>query len=216
MPAPAEHLERGEAPLGRVEQVAQHHHHSAPAGLLRREVQRSGEVGRTAPHGRIETAEHLLHVARGRGEWKEAPHAGRQPLRATGVRVPGDDQSHLVALPHEKVGERPGADSAVLELGHRAAAVGHRPGAVHDQQRTEVRLHLEALDVVLVELGVGAPIDVLDLVAGRVLLVLDELDRLAVGGALVQSGEDALHHLAGTYLQRPEPGEERGIERHAR
>jgi hypothetical protein len=41
---------------------------------------------------------------------------------------------------------------------------------------------------------------VLDLVAWRVLLVLDELDRLPVGGALVEAGEDALHHLAGPYL----------------
>src|SRR5207245_10150859 len=98
---------------------------------------------------------------------------------------------------------------------HRAPPVGHAAAGVHHEERTEVRLHLEALDVVLVQLGESAPVDVLDLVAGRVLLVLGELHRLAVVRALVQARQHSLHHLAGPDLERAEAGEKGRVERHA-
>src|SRR5207244_7811555 len=84
------------------------------------------------------------------------------------------------------------------------------------QQVPHVSLRLEPFHVVLAELGVGAPVDVLDLVARRVLLVLGELHRLPVHGALVQAGEDPLHHLARANLERSQPRQEGRIERHAR
>ena len=46
----------------------------------------------------------------------------------------------------------------------------------------QVGLVLVALDVVAIELAVGLPVEVLELVAGGVLLVLGELDALALVG----------------------------------
>src|SRR2546421_480884 len=97
----------------------------------------------------------------------------------------------------------------------RPAAVRHAPAGVEHEERAEVGLHLEALDVVLVQLGEGAPVDVLDLVAGRVLLVLRELHRLAVVRALVQARQHPFHDLAGPDLERAEAGEKGGVEGHA-
>jgi hypothetical protein len=57
---------------------------------------------------------------------------------------------------------------------------------------------------------------VADLVAGRVLLVLGELDRLPLVGALVQAGEHALHDRAGAQLDGRELGEGLGVEQHGR
>src|SRR4051812_27964953 len=65
---------------------------------------------------------------------------------------------------------------------------------------------LEALDVVAIELSERFPIQMAKLVTRRVLLVLRELDTLTMVGALVEAGEDAVHHCP-----RPEshPGKAR-------
>src|SRR5690606_20136090 len=65
---------------------------------------------------------------------------------------------------------------------------------------------------VAVELAVGLPVHVPQLVAGRVLLVLGELHALALVGALVLAGEDALHHRARAQADPGEARERLGIE----
>ena len=71
---------------------------------------------------------------------------------------------------------------------------------------------LVALDVVAIELAVGLPVEVLELVAGRVLLVLGELDALALVGRLVEPREDALDDGAGAHLDSGEARERLGVE----
>ena len=207
MPAGAQHLQRRNAAIGSIEQIGEDDHQRAPAGFLGGEVERRRQERRTAPLRAVENLEQLLHVGRRGSEGEELAHS------LPGAPVPRDAQAHLVALPREQVRERAGADGGVLELGHRAAPVRHAAARVDHQERAQVRLHLEALDVVLVELGKRPPVDVADLVARRVFLVLGELHGLTVVGALVQPGEHAFHHLARRHLERAEPREQRRQER---
>jgi hypothetical protein len=72
---------------------------------------------------------------------------------------------------------------------------------------------LVPLHVVAVELAEGLPVEVLQLVAGRVLLVLRELHALALVGALVEPGEHSLHHRAGAELHPGELGQRCRVER---
>src|SRR6266850_3926031 len=204
VPAGAEYLQGGDTPIGGVEQIGEHDHQRAPAGLLRREVERGRQQRGPAALRALQGVQQLLHVA-GRGsEGQVLPHSWRD------APVAGEEEAHLIALPREQVGEGASAYGRVLQLGHRPPPVRHAAAGVEHQERTQIRLHLEALDVVLVELGEGAPVDVPDLVARRVLLVLLEFDRLAVVGTLVQPGQDAFHHLARLDLQGPEAGQHRG------
>ena len=71
---------------------------------------------------------------------------------------------------------------------------------------------LVALHVVVVELAERLPVQVAELVARRVLLVLGELHALPLVGALVQAGEHALHHRAGAQLHPGELGERCRVE----
>jgi hypothetical protein len=80
----------------------------------------------------------------------------------------------------------------------------------------QVGLLLELLDVVLVELAVGLPVDAPHVVAGGVLLVLGELHRLAVVRRAVQAGEEALGDGADPQLEGPEPGQHLRVEQRAR
>ena len=103
------------------------------------------------------------------------------------------DQADRVLLVDHQVAERRGEADRVLELGQLLAiGVAHRPREVHHQVARQVRLGLEFLRVEAVGLGVDVPVDVRDVVAGRVLAVLGELDREAVERAGVQAGDEAL------------------------
>ena len=90
-----------------------------------------------------------------------------------------------------------------------------RAGGVDDEVGAEVGLLLEALHVVLVELALGLPVEVAQLVAGRVLAVLGELDRLPVVGRAVEAGEHALGDRADAQLQAAELGEDGGVQQGA-
>src|SRR5205807_296902 len=67
----------------------------------------------------------------------------------------------------------------------------------------DVRLRLKLLEVVLVGLGVDAPVEILQVIAGHVLAVLAELDGEAVERAGVQARQEALDDELGAQV---EPG----------
>jgi hypothetical protein len=69
-----------------------------------------------------------------------------------------------------------------VELREARGAEAHRTRGVDHHHRAQVRLVLEPLHVELVELAVGLPVEVTELVARRVFLVLGELDALALVG----------------------------------
>src|SRR5262249_16610841 len=60
---------------------------------------------------------------------------------------------------------------------------------------------LELLEIVLIRLGVDAPVEVLEVVAGHVLAMLAELDREAVKRAGVQSGQEAFDDELGAEVE---------------
>src|SRR5512137_92197 len=190
-------------PLVAVEEVGDHHHRGAAAGPLVQEGDRRREPGLPARLERLEGLEDGVHLG-GLGPGRERPGD-----------LPGEDgEPGGVLLPDEQVGERAGQRAGVAELGEPllGPAVAHRAGGVDDEPGPEVGLLLEALHVVLVELAVGLPVDVAQLVAGRVLLVLAELHRLTVVRAAVQAGEHALRGGAHPQAQPGQAGQHRGVE----
>ena len=114
------------------------------------------------------------------------------------------DQADRILLMDHQVAQGRGQADAVVELGQLLAIrVAHRAAQVHHQVAGDVGLGLELLDVVLVGLGVDQPVDVLRIVAGRVLAMLAELDRKAVKRAGVQALQEALDDELGAQI---EPG----------
>ena len=102
-------------------------------------------------------------------------------------------------------GEAAGCENAVSLLVEAIHGL-HRAGRIEHEVDDELGLLLELLHVVAIGLGVGAPVDVPDLVAGRVLLVLGELDRRAVQLGAVQAGQRALDDQPRLDRQRAEWG----------
>jgi hypothetical protein len=80
------------------------------------------------------------------------------------------------------------------------------------RKAAEVRLVLVLLDLVAVRLGVGLPVDVLQLVAGHVLAVLGELHARAVVRALVHARQHALGQALRAEGQVGEAGEQLGLD----
>ena len=105
-------------------------------------------------------------------------------------------QADRVLLADHQVGQRGREVGPVVRLAQAAGGVVHRCGGVEEDRRAEVRLFLVQLHVELLGLGVGLPVEVLQVVAGHVLPVLRELDRGAVEGRPVEAGDEPLHHAA--------------------
>jgi hypothetical protein len=110
------------------------------------------------------------------------------------LRLVGQDQPDGVALLDEDGGQRRGERGGVivLALPRGLALVAHRAAGVHQQRRAEVALLLVPLDVEPVAPGVRAPVEALEVIPGRVLAVVGELDAHAVQRAAVQAGDRAL------------------------
>ena len=121
-----------------------------------------------------------------------------RPLRARRQAVANPlvecNQPHRVLLVDHQVAQRRGQANRVLELRQLLPVrVAHRAAQIHHQVAGDVRFRLELLHVVLVGLGVHQPVDVLGIVARRVLAMLAELDRKTVKRAGVETLEKATH-----------------------
>ena len=122
-------------------------------------------------------------------------------------------QPRGVALAQREIAEGGGERAGVGELrGAAGARELHRAGVIDDELDLDVGLVLELLDVVAVGLGVGAPVDVADVVARRVELVLAELDRAAAAQRAMDAGERAVGGLPRRELQRLDLGEQRCVD----
>ena len=147
-------------------------------GDLRQAV---GDVGLA---GRLQLGQQRKHVADLR-----AFALGRQAF--ANLFVEGDQADRVLLVDHQPA-ERGGQADAVFELGQfLAKRVAHRAAEIHHQVAGDVGFGLEFFDVVLVGLGVDEPVDVVRIVAGRVLAVLAELDGEAVKRAGVQALQKA-------------------------
>lgn len=84
----------------------------------------------------------------------------------------------------------------------------HRGRQVHHQIAGDVRLRLEFLDVVAIGLGINVPVEVLQIVAGRVLAMFRELDRKALEGAGMQAGEKPFDDELGPQVEPSNLGDD--------
>ena len=130
-------------------------------------------------------AENLLQV----GLLLRPAHGQRlnDRVQMVALRAHADRGSHTfveghaadgVLLPQQQIGQAHRDRAGVFVLVQRPAAVLHAVRDVDQQRAAEVGVFLELLDVVAVLLGPDLPVDVAQVVAGRVFAVLQELDRL--------------------------------------
>ncbi len=127
---------------------------------------------------------------------------GRQAL--ADLLVERDQADRILLVDHQVAQGRRQAH-AVFELGQLlAVGVAHRPRQVHHQVARQVGLGLELLDVEPVRLGEHRPVDLGDVVPGRILPVLGELDREALERAGVQPRDEPLDDELGPEV---EPGD---------
>src|ERR1041384_6145034 len=104
---------------------------------------------------------------RGWGRAGSRAAAGAAARGGHGVEraVPGGEHADLVLLLDDEVGDGGEAEAGVAELGDAAAGERHGRRGVEDEVDGELGFLLELLDVVAIELGVGFPVDVAQLVA---------------------------------------------------
>jgi len=93
----------------------------------------------------------------------------------------------------KEVAQRARGVGAHLELRDGARAVRHGAARVEKDDGSDVRLLLVAFDVVAVHTPQDFPIQVAQVIAWRVLAMLDELDAEAVARAPVLAGQEAVN-----------------------
>lgn len=91
--------------------------------------------------------------------------------------------------------------------------VVHGGRSIEQDVSAQVGFVFELLDVVAIAFGKEFPVDVADLIAGRVFFVFGEFDALAVVWALVESCEGSFDIAQGFERDRRELGEDLGIEK---
>ena len=116
-----------------------------------------------------------------------------------------DGAAHGILLSEEQVSERGGDRDGVVVLRHRAAAVFHAGRDIDQQAAAEVRVLLVLLHVEAVLLGPDFPIDAAEVVARRVLAVLQELDRLPEVRAAVHAAEQPFDNVHDARISKREP-----------
>ena len=112
------------------------------------------------------------------------------------------DEADCVLLAREHVGDAGREISRIVELGEllpvelgrRIAAIGHRPRAVEENRRAEIRLLLVLADVETVLAPEHLPVERSQVVARHVLAMLREFYGIALLGRTVTPGyESGLH-----------------------
>ena len=116
-----------------------------------------------------------------------------------------DGAADGVLLAEKQIGERGGGRDGVVALGHRAAAVFHAGRRIDQQAAAEVGVLFVLLDVQPVLLGPDFPIDAAQVVARRVLAVLQELDGLAEVRTAMHAAEQPFDDVTSANLQAADP-----------
>ena len=174
----------------------EHDQRAPPARQLGDPAQRGGRrlvAVAALARSPVEHGEQIVEVRRARARRHERLD------RAVAAR----EQADLVLLLDHEVrerGERRGPRTRASAMPPPANC--HRRRRVEHEVDGQLRLLLELLDVVAVDLRVRLPVDVAQLVAGRVLLVLGELDRRAVHARAVHARQRALDDHARLDRQR--------------
>src|SRR5690625_1603426 len=104
-----------------------------------------------------------------------------------------DIEADVVALPIGEVGERRGDHSGISPFAPwcAGAVVVEGSARVEDERDVHVRLFAEDFGVKFILPGKNFPIDIFEIVAGRVISILEEFAAGSVGKAPMDSGEVA-------------------------
>ena len=112
------------------------------------------------------------------------------------------DQSNRVLLGNHQVSQGGGQTDRVVEFCQfLLVRVSHRLTQIHDQVARDIGLRLKFLDVILVGLGEDLPVNILQVVAVRVLAMFAELDTEPVKRTGVQSVQETLHDELGPQVK---------------
>ena len=123
-----------------------------------------------------------------------------------------DDHAGGVALLVGEIGERHGQEPAVVELGDAVRAVAHGGAGIEHQRELRVGFAAIALQVSALGAGEDVPIDVAQIVAGRVGAILGEFLAESEVGRTMQARDKAVHHGLGDQVQVRDAGQERRID----
>ena len=124
-----------------------------------------------------------------------------------------DDESGSVALVRRHVAETGRHEAGEVELVHRVRAVAHRSAGVEQDQQLRIGLAAIAFEVHALRAGEDVPIDVAQVVAGRVGAVFGEFLAEAEIRRAVQSGHEAIHHGLGDQVETVDGSERSWIEK---
>jgi hypothetical protein len=114
------------------------------------------------------------------------------------LRIEGGEADGVLLLEDEP-GDGGGEALGVLGFGHRGggALIGHALAGIDDEMAEEVGLVFVLLQVELVGAAEDFPVEVAQVVAGRVFAVLRELDGETVPRAAMLAGDVALDDVSG-------------------
>ena len=169
--------------------------HSAAVHLVGRGREDRPEVGLSAWNGRVENLD----------DFEKLRAAGAGPHVDAAGRVEKGQPGGVALL--DQHGRQAGRDRGGLgELGRSLASVIHRGRRVEQEPRAQVRFLFVALDIEPVGPRIGAPIEVLQVVAERVFPVVVELGGDALERTAVQAGDGPLDGRVGMKPHGREPG----------
>ena len=121
-------------------------------------------------------------------------------------------ERHGVLLQEDRMGERGGAGLRVVQLRHRRRAVGHGLTGIHQQPGHQVGVLLVLLEKIPVRSPEHLPVEVAQIVPGRVFAVLGELQREAFERRAVPADPISFHDGSREKPQRLGARERLGIE----
>jgi len=180
-----EMLQRRKHLVGIVHEIADEQDHAPALDSIRQFVQRAREAC----------------IAAGLEVFQLCQHVGQMALPEPGGKHRADlrieyHQSGGIALAHHEICEARGYAASIFELAHpvRIGLVSHRCGSVQQDVAGEVRLLFELLHIVAVALAEDFPVDVLDVVAGRILAVLGELHGKSAERTSVETQYETLYN----------------------
>src|SRR2546430_15246647 len=96
---------------------------------------------------------------------------------------------HEILLVEHDIGQRRRQITGIIKLTDAVRAVVHRGTGIDQQVTAEIGFFFVLLDVIAVELGIGFPVDVANLIPRCVLAMFGEFDAEPLVGTGVKPGD---------------------------
>src|SRR4029453_19281577 len=123
-----------------------------------------------------------------------------------------DYEPHEILLIEHDIGQRCRQITGIIKLADAVRAVVHRGTGIDQQVTAEIGFFFVLLDIIAVELGIGLPVDVENLIPRRILAMFGELDAEPLVGTGVKTGDQPFHDIPGAEQEARNLGERERIE----